>query len=67
MYFDMMEIADWFHITNTPYAMPHRERLNNANGAKRVTDSFGHSNIFATLSPLVLQSETKRVRTLNIS
>ena len=50
MYFDMMEIADWFHITNTPYAMPHRERLNNANGAKRVTDSFGHSNIFATLS-----------------
>ncbi len=30
--------------------MPHRERLNNANGAKRVTDSFGHSNIFATLS-----------------
>ena len=42
------------HITNTPYAMPHRERLNNANGAKRVIDLLGHSNIFATLSSQVL-------------
>ena len=46
------------HLTNTPYAMPHRERLNNANGAKRVTDSFGHSNIFATLSQLLTANYT---------
>ena len=29
--------------------MPHRE-LNNANAVKRMTETFGHSNIFATLS-----------------
>ena len=38
------------HITNTPYAMPYRERLNNVNEAKRITESFGYSDIFATLS-----------------
>ena len=30
--------------------MPHRETLNNANTAKIMTISFGHSNNFATLS-----------------
>ena len=29
--------------------MPHRE-LNNANAVKRMTETFGHSNNFATLS-----------------
>ena len=38
------------HITNTPYAMPYRERLNNVNEAKRITESFGYSDFFATLS-----------------
>ena len=37
------------------------------NGAKIMAEMFGHSNNFATLSPLVLQSETKSTRTLNIS
>ena len=45
-----INVCIWFHITNTPYAMPHRERLNNANEVKRMTDLLGHSNIFATLS-----------------
>ena len=44
-----------------------RRELNITNGAKRMADFLGHSNNFATLSPLVLQSETKRARTLNIS
>ena len=30
--------------------MPRRETLNNANTAKIMTETFGHSNIFATLS-----------------
>ena len=30
--------------------MPYRERLNNVNEAKRITESFGYSDIFATLS-----------------
>jgi len=30
--------------------MPRRETLNNHNTAKRMTETFGHSNIFATLS-----------------
>ena len=38
------------HITNTPYAMPHRERLNNANEVKRMTDLLGHSDNLITLS-----------------
>ena len=41
--------------------------LNYANGAKRMADLFGYSKDLITLSPLVLQSETKRARTLNIS
>ena len=28
----------------------YRRELNNANAVKRMTDSFGHSNILATLS-----------------
>ena len=43
--------------------MPHRE-LNNANTAKIMAETFGRYNIFATLSPLVLQSETKRGKLL---
>ena len=35
-------------------------RLNNHNTAKIMAETFGRYNIFATLSPLVLQSETKR-------
>ena len=51
--------------------MPYRERLNNANGAKRITESFGYSStgeatssitdIFATLSGTNSQLTTMTV------
>ena len=34
--------------------MTHLRELNNANTAKIMTETFGHSNIFATLSPHAL-------------
>ena len=44
--------------------MPHRENINIVKREQRMTETFGHSNNFATLSPLVLQSETKRGKLL---
>ena len=47
--------------------MRKREMINYVNGEKIMADLFGHSKDLITLSPLVLQSETKSTRTLNIS
>ena len=48
-------------------AMPERENAKIVNAEQKVAQILGHSKDLITLSPLVLQSETKSTRTLNIS
>jgi hypothetical protein len=40
----------------------YRRELTNANAVKRMTDSFGHSNIFATLSLSGTNSQSHLIR-----
>jgi len=44
--------------------MPRRETLNNANTAKRMTETFGHSNIIATLSQALTYNKISTVSPL---
>ena len=55
------------HITNTPYAMPYRERLNNINEAKRITESFGYSDCFLPIHlwPSTADNDNTNKNTLN--
>ena len=42
--------------------MPHRENINIVKREKIMAETFGHSNIFATLSPLVFLAQIQQVK-----